>query len=961
MANEKVTEELCSYARKGNCLIGADRLGLVALVLPLSYSRMVRTPRLCIPTQSLARGGVFCCGTFSVWWNRTLRRVLTLLLMSVSLTSEVTADETTTPRTNGWWALRALSVDRPLVSGAKMIDDFIRSDLERRGMKRAPTADKRSLLRRVSFDLTGMGPSPEEMDRFLADPSPEAYEQVVDRLLSSPRYGERWARHWMDVAHFAETHGHDQDRIRTNAWPYRDYLITAFNSDKPYSRFVREQVAGDVLYPDDPKAAIALGFLAAGPWDESSLRDIREDTLDRQMARYLDRDDMVTTVMQTFASVTVQCARCHDHKFDPISQRDYYSLQAVFSGVDRANRAYDPDLPIHQRRRELQKHLSLLEQGDLSELSRPENRALLQRWESARSLAIASWKAIAPETFLSASGAELQRQSDGSFFVSGRHGPTDVYTMTLRNLPSRITAVRLEVMPDDRLPQKGPGREANGNLHLSEFQLQLFTPLSTNGLVVPVRHASADYNQPGWTIEQAIDGNEKSAWGVHPQEGEPHYAVFALAKPLEVPTGSQLVFVLKQLHGGHCIGRFRLSVSDHESVDDLVALPISLDRLLTKSLAERSKEDTSHWSQAVLRHRWESELSHLPLPHYVYAAASDFAPDGGLKPAGLPRPVHILKRGEITQPLAMVGPGALSCIAAAGLPGFPGAESTDEGSRRAALADWLTHPMNPLTWRSIVNRVWHYHFGRGLVGTPNDFGKMGDLPTHPELLDALAVWFRDEAQGSFKRLHRLIVTSQTYQQASRNPAVAPDVDPDNKWLARMNRTRLDAEQIRDTVLQISGRLDLRMGGPSDVQFDLQPGIHVTPKVDYTKFNVDDAAGRRRGVYRFLFRTLPDPFMDALDCPAGDQWMPVRNAQVTVQQALGLWNSAFMTRQCEHFARRLEQSARDVDGQVREAFRWVFNRLPTAEELTDFANYAKRHDLANLARVLFNSNEFVFID
>ncbi|MBI3868636.1 MAG: DUF1553 domain-containing protein [Verrucomicrobia bacterium] len=905
------------------------------------------------------------------WGGTRGLRVLALrglLLATLAFGSRLPATEAGSSVSNAWWALQPLrsvlpprspETSNPAV--ANPIDGFIRGSLRSKGLIPAPEADRRVLLRRLSFDLTGLGPTPEEMDRFVADAAPDAYERAVDRLLASPRYGERWARHWMDVAHFAETHGHDQDRIRTNAWPYRDYLIASFNSDKPYSRFVQEQVAGDVMYPDDSAVTVALGFLAAGPWDESSLRDIREDTLDRQMGRYLDRDDILTTVMQTFASVTVQCARCHDHKFDPVTQRDYYGLQAVFSGVDRANRPYDSDPAVHRQRRELLRHLALLNQGDRSELAHPETQAAIQRLESARKDAVSSWSAIAPDTFLSASGARMERQADGSFFVSGRHGPTDIYTLSVRELPPRVTAVRLEVMPDDRLPQKGPGREANGNLHLSEFQVRLFLPGASAAVDVPMKKASADYNQPGWIIDHSLDGDEKSAWGIHPQEGERHHAVFELASALEIPKGAQLVFVLKQLHGGHCIGRFRLSISSFSPSDALAALPGAIDQILAKPKAERSSEEAATLATTVMRHRWEGESSQLPAPAYVYAAASDFIPDGGLKPSGRPRPVHILKRGEITQPLGVASPGALSCVSVAGLPAFPSADSTDEGLRRAALARWLTHPENPLTWRSIVNRVWHHHFGRGLAGTPNDFGRMGDIPTHPELLDWLATWFRDDAHGSMKQLHRLVVTSQTYRQESRNPSTPSDVDPENRLLARMNRARLDAEQIRDTVLQISGRLDLRMGGPSDHQFDLQPGIHVTPRVDYTKFNVDDAAGRRRGVYRFLFRTLPDPFMDALDCPAGDQWMPVRNAQVTIQQALGLWNSAFMTRQCEHFAHRLEQSAADVDAQVREAFRWVFNRPPARDEAADFTAYARRHGLANLARLLFNSNEFVFLD
>jgi hypothetical protein len=318
----------------------------------------------------------------------------------------------------------------------------------------------------------------------------------------------------------------------------------------------------------------------------------------------------------------------------------------------------------------------------------------------------------------------------------------------------------------------------------------------------------------------------------------------------------------------------------------------------------------------------------------------------------------VLRRGEVTRPLEVASPGALECVST--LPAkFTIEDEKAEGLRRAALARWLTSLENSLTWRSIVNRVWHHHFGRGLVDTVNDFGQMGAAPSHPELLDWLGVWFRDDAGGSFKQLHRLMVTSATYRQAASNKTGGDD--PDNRFLARMNRSRLDAEQARDAILLMSGKLDLRMGGPSDQQFDQQPGIHVTPKLDYTKFDVDSDAGRRRSVYRFLFRTLPDPMMEALDCPAGDQLTPVRNTSMTVQQALALWNSAFTVRYAEHFASRLDESEPDLKNRIQTACEWAWGRPPDREEARELSDYAKQHGLANLCRLLFNSNEFMFVN
>ena len=437
-----------------------------------------------------------------------------------------------------------------------------------------------------------------------------------------------------------------------------------------------------------------------------------------------------------------------------------------------------------------------------------------------------------------------------------------------------------------------------------------------------------------------------------------------------------LAFVLKQVHGeGHLIGRARLSVTDEPSPSLVTALPAEVERVIALPKARRTDDERAVLAAFVITQQTAHELAALPKSSLVYAAANDFEADGSHKPAGAPRPVHVLKRGDIGKPMEAATPGALSCVS--GLSSrFEISDTKNEAARRATLAAWLTNPANALTWRSIVNRVWHHHFGRGLVETPNDFGKMGGTPSHPELLDWLAVWFRDDAKGSLKALHRLLVTSTTYRQPSsveslnrytvepnrfNDSTVQRFNDSDNRLLARMNRARLDADQVRDAILQISGCLDLRMGGPGDRQFDLQPGVHVTPKVDYTKFDVDSAAARRRSVYRFLFRTLPDPFMDALDCPAGDQLTPVRNSSVTVQQALALWNDAFTANYAARLATRLEARSKKIEEQVSFACELVWGRAPTDTEREDLAGYARAHGLANLGRVLFNSNEFMFVN
>jgi hypothetical protein len=814
----------------------------------------------------------------------------------------------------------------------------------------------------LSFDLTGLPPTPDEVAAFLADTSADAYERLVDRMLASPRYGERWARHWMDVAHFAETHGHDQDRPRPHAWPYRDYLIRSFNDDKPYARFILEQVAGDVLFPDEADGIVALGFLAAGPWDESSLLNIADDTVDKTMARYLDRDDMVTTTMASFTGTSVQCARCHDHKFDPVSQAEYYGLQAVFAGVDRANRPYDADPQVSRTRRALAALRQSLERRDAATesllLSEPYQTAAAN-WERQLAAEAVLWTVLTPVAFTSAENSQAELQPDGSLLYAGPRPEKDTYTILAHAYLEGITAVRLEVLADPSLPMQGPGRQDNGNLHLSEFRLEVAPLNAPEQLrVAAVRAATADFDQEGWTAAHAIDGQPATAWGIYPNVGKSHHVVFELAEPVGFAGGTLLKFTLEQLHGGgHLIGRPRLAITNSPRASRAHSVPEAVAAILATPAAERSDPQRVEFARLAALARVASALESLPPPQWIYAAATDFEPEGNHRPPRGCRPVHVLARGDVTRPLAEAVPGALACVP--GLPAqFALANAQDEGQRRAALAQWLADERNVLTWRCIVNRVWHYHFGRGLVATPNDLGHLGGRPSHPELLDWLADWFR--GHGSLKRLHRLLVTSATYRQSSRQRAEAAQMDGDNVYLWRMNRTRLDAECVRDAVLYVSGRLDLQMGGPSVKQFIESPGVHVTPTVDYAGFDVDAPAARRRSVYRFLFRTLPDPFMESLDCADANQLTPARNTSVTVLQALSMLNNRFIVRASEHFAERAAALAEDLPGQVAAAWELALGRPPTERETAAFASYASRHGLANACRLLLNSNEFMFV-
>ncbi|MES2793781.1 MAG: PSD1 and planctomycete cytochrome C domain-containing protein [Planctomycetota bacterium] len=877
------------------------------------------------------------------------------------------------PAEEQWWSLKPLSKPAVPQVAAEFrswpqnpVDQFVAAAWTAKQLGPAPVADRRTILRRVYFDLLGLPPTPEEMDEFLADRDPLAYERTVDRLLNDPRYGERWARFWMDLAHYAETHGHDQDRPRPNSWPYRDYLIRSFNQDKPYARFVQEQIAGDALWPNDPDGYVAMGLLAAGPWDESSLKDIQEDTLDRQVARYLDRDDMVTTAMSTFVSSTVHCARCHEHKFDPISQEEYYRLQAVFAGIDKGERPYDPDPAVTQQRQSLQAQLAalpaLIAQLD-SSLSTAERQAEVATWEERIRSSISPWTILNAESVKSEQGSVLTKQSDGSFVASGPRPEKDVYVLTsLVDLP-RVTGLRLEVLLDDSLAHQGPGRQDNGNLHLNELTVTA-APRDNPSAAKPVKliRPQADFNQQGWSIEMALDGNPGTAWGIYPEVSKPHVAVLEFAEPVAFESGTVLTVRLEQIHGGgHLIGRPRISVTDLSTPLPLSSevLPSHITDIVKIEPAQRTPAQQVALTGFVVNLRLEQQLAALPAQQFVYAASSSIRPEGGFVPTKTPRMIQVLKRGDIRRPEKEVIPGSMSCI-----PNLSGelavTDLVHEQPRRIALAKWLSAPENVLTWRSIVNRVWQRHFGRGLVDTPNDFGRMGSLPTHPELLDWLAVTFRDQG-GSFKELDRLLVTSATYRQSSQSHPAFAERDADARYLWRMPRTRLDAECVRDAVLQVTGKLDLKMGGPSVKQFIQTPGIHVTPTVDYLGYDVDHPDNYRRSVYRFIFRTIPDPFMETLDCADASQLTPIRNTSITALQALATLNNRLMVRQSEHLATRLTTEANDLPTQVTRLYQLVLTRPPTERELQAVVQHATQHGLPNACRVLLNCNEFLFVN
>ena len=849
-----------------------------------------------------------------------------------------------------WWSLRPL--ERPPVPGpGHPVDAFIRARLAAQGLTPSPPAEPRTLARRLAIDLTGLPPS--EADLAAASGNDAAWEAQVERLLASPHHGERWARHWLDAIHFADTHGFEHDVKREQAWRYRDYVIAALNADRPWDRFIREQLAADVVFPDEPALTAALGFLGAGPYDMSAAGTAVTSF------EYLDRDDLVTQVMSSFASTTANCARCHAHKFDPITQEDYYALQAVFAGVGKGDLTYDETAETAAARRRWETIRDAAARNDAALLLRPEHEAMVREWEAGRPAA-ASWRVLRPEVFTAGEGVVLMRQDDGALLASGARPDKDAVSVTAAAPQGEVQAVRLELLPHPSLPAGGPGRPDNGNVHVSEVEIALYRREAAAPERLQVARTAADFEQEGFAAAGATDGNPQTSWAIHPQEGKPHALVVELAAPVRSGPEDRLLITVRQLQGGgHLLGHFRLAVSEGRGAA-LNVLPAVVAEALAVLPPARTPAQAAAVAAHVLAARAAAELAALPPQVSVWAAGRAARNERGLVTIAEPRPIRVLRRGELDKPGAEVSPGALTAVTA--LPArFPLPDPRDEGARRAALADWLSDPHNPLTWRSIVNRVWHHHFGRGLCDTPGDFGRMGGVPSHPELLDWLAAWFRDDAKGSLKALHRLILTSAAWRQSSQHRPEAAAVDPDNRLLWRMNRQRLDADSFRDAVLAVSGRLDPAMGGPGVEHFVKSPGPQATPKLDYAAYDWAAPGSGRRSIYRVVWRGIADPFMEALDFPELGLPVATRGFSVSGLQALALLNNPFVLQHSAALAARAGSAAADDAGRVRAACRFVLGREPSAAEAEAWGRVASRHGLPAVCRALLNSSEFLFIE
>lgn len=856
-----------------------------------------------------------------------------------------------------WWSLQPLRAQQSVEGNA--VDHFLNAKLKVEGLTPVPAAGPQTLIRRLSFDLTGLPPSPEEVEAFVkvyAAAPQAAYAALVDKLLASPRYGERWARHWLDVVHYGDTHGYDKDQPRPNAWPYRDYVIRAFNEDRPYARFVQEQIAGDVLFPNTRDGIEALGFISAGPWDLIGHAEVPEEKTDGKIARHLDRDDMVANTMGTFSSMTVHCAQCHDHKFDPISSEDYYSLQAVFAAVDRADREYDADPAVAAER-----------------------SALLAEKQSAQAKADA---------------LTAQAQTKGGEAIAGLDKLIAAARTPAAGLADRAGwHSQIEQKQDTpKWVQVDLGR----SVLLSQVVLHPckddFNGIG-EGFGFPVRFKIEASDNAAFTADVKMVADETASDVANPKIKAVNYGTGVTARYVRItatkltPRQNDFILSLAELEVMDAAGKNLAAGAAVTSLDSIEAAPrwqrvnltdgwypgVDPTKLPTSGgdvarleqarhmtvealLGPEAAAELSAATQAVSR--VEEKLKALPAPGRVYCGtvhtgSGAFTGTGGK--GGKPRTITVLSRGDVKRPGPEIGPGTLSALR--DLPErFELPAEAAEGQRRAALAKWIADPRNPLTWRSIVNRVWQYHLGTGLVDTPNDFGKMGGLPSHPELLDWLATDFRDSG-GSFKKLHRLIVTSAAYRRSSQSDEAAAVRDPDNRLLWRMNRRKLEAEAVRDSILAVSGLLDLKMGGPAFQDFVVLHPEH-SPHYEYHLADLSDPKVHRRSVYRFLVRSKPQPWMATMDCADPSMLVDKRTQTITPLQALAQLNNQLTLVAAQKFAARVEQEVKGgQDEQIRRAVRLALGREATAEE----AGRLEGAGLVDVCRALLNLNEFVFVD
>lgn len=891
-------------------------------------------------------------------------------------TDPIDAFSKTTEKRGGydWWSLQPLQ--NPVVPaisdndwGQNPIDAFILRKLQSQGLKPQPATDRRTLIRRLSYSVTGLPPAPEEVEAFLENKSPAAYQNLVDRMLASPHYGEHWARHWLDVVRFGESNGFERDQPRLNAWPYRNWVIEALNQDLPYNQFAKLQLAGDLLEPDNPQAVKATGFLVAGPHDvvipvsQTMRATMKQDEL----------EDIVGVVGQTFLGLTVNCARCHDHKFDPISQKEYYQFAAALSGAGHGERDL-PDPAYEKAQQELtqaKKQLgetqntlfeleSIARQRVLASRSTQEKTELLPAFTSP----VAAWD-FQKTTQDLVGGLEgtlhgSARQTEAGLLLDGNKS----YLRT-EPLKQALSEKTLEAWVKlTNLDQRGGGvlsvQTVDGNI----FDAIVFGEQQPGYWLAGSDHFNRTKSFQGQQEQEAIEKEVQiavvySAEGkiTAYRNGQLYGKTYQSAGLQSFPAEkTEVLFGLR--HGSPAGNRLLKGVITKARLYDRALTSMEIQESAKGGGTFFSEEElvaVLSPSELVKRKKMRRERAELQArmkqlqavqPGKVYAAVSHE-----------PGVMHLLKRGSVAAPAGVVSPGGIKAIQ--GVNGELGlaADSSDR-DRRIRFADWVTSSKNPLFARVIVNRVWHYHFGRGLINTPNDFGFNGGNCSHPALLDWLACRLIQE-NWSLKSLHRLILLSAVYQQsAQRNPA-ALKVDADNQWLWRKSPQRIEAESIRDSILKISGQLNPQVGGQGyqDVKSYFFKGTQFYEPLDPVgeKFN-------RRSIYRFSARGGRHPLLETFDCPDPSTTTPDRASTTTPLQALSLMNASFVLRMSDQLAQRIQQRVgTGVERQVTELFLLAYQRHPQPAESATACEFSEKYGLSALCRVVLNSNEFLYVN
>lgn len=847
----------------------------------------------------------------------------------------------------GHWAYQ------PLVSAAppnirqgdwvqQNIDRFVLAELERRGLAPSPEADRYTLIRRLSYDLLGLPPTIAEVDTFVKDSTPTAYEDLVDRLLKSPHFGERWGRHWLDLAHYADSDGYEKDRARPDAYLFRDWVIDAINDDMPFDQFTIQQLAGDLLPQASARQKLATAFCRQSLTNEEGGVDQEE----YRVAAVFDRTETVGTV---WLGLTIGCARCHSHKYDPLPHDEYYKLFAFFNSSDERSSS----LPVAAE------HLEQLE-----EELRPLEQALADRY-AALAPAELAWETQLHQTILAqantdlkehplqvlhaesaASGAEVVRADSDVIHVT-QASDRDTLTILAQSPVAEMTGIKLTVLPNDNLPRKGPGHAANGNFVLTGLRVSLVAEGQPEQLL-ELHRAQADYSQKGFSPDAVLrnDSSGKSGWAVAGKTGASHWIQFRTRGTAQVPSNAKIRLVLEQQHGqAHLLGHFKvavltgnargLEVADKEVADSLEMYP-------EKRIAKTRQTIFDYYVHEVVQ---DAEVQKLRAD-IAAAHARHKARLMEVRTLGatlLPRTTHVFDRGDFLSKKQEVHPGTPGVLP----PLRPRGSSAD----RLDLARWLVAPENFLTPRVAVNQVWTHLFGAGLVRTSNDFGVRGERPTHPALLDWLAQTYRDELHWSRKALIRRIVCSATYRQASQHRPAVEAIDPNNTLLHRQNRYRVEAEIIRDLHLAAAGLLSPKIGGPSV----FPPMPEDLAKLSYANsFSWSNSAGEdryRRGMYTFFKRTIPHPNLTTFDCPDANVACVTRSVSNTPLQALTLLNNETHVEAAQSLARRVLQSEAGNDHErLALAFRVCVARPPTEEEISDqlrllsaARDYYRRHN------------------